>query len=61
LVGVQEIYGCYTIADIKTFLRSEINGIESDKPRMKLEFYREYSSKIEGEIILKFFKKVISK
>lgn len=58
---VQEIYGCYTIADIWKFVKAEINEIESDKPRMKLEFSREYSSKIEGEIILKFLKKIVSK
>ncbi|HEY9702515.1 MAG TPA: hypothetical protein V6C58_08720, partial [Allocoleopsis sp.] len=53
----QEIYGCYTIADVWTFVRAEIEGIESEKPKMKLEFSREYSSKIEGEIILKLLKK----
>ncbi len=58
---VQEIYGCYTIADIWKFIRAEIEGIESDKPKMKLEFSREYSSKIEGEIILKILKKIVSK
>ena len=57
----QEVYGCYTIADIWKFIRAEIEGIESEKPQMKLEFSREYSSKIEGEIILKILKKIVSK
>ncbi|MFM5997441.1 MAG: hypothetical protein ACKPFD_00455 [Dolichospermum sp.] len=58
---IQEIYGCYTIADIWKFIRAEIGGIELDKPTIRLEFSREYSSKIEGEIILKLLKKIVSK
>ncbi|MFM6024423.1 MAG: hypothetical protein ACKPER_16100 [Dolichospermum sp.] len=58
---IQEIYGCYTIADIWKFIRAEIEGIESDKPTIRLQFSREYSSKIEGEIILKLLKKIVSK
>ncbi|MFM6811912.1 MAG: hypothetical protein ACKPJ4_08215, partial [Dolichospermum sp.] len=50
---LQEIYGCYTIADVWTFIRTEIEGINAEKPTMKIEFSREYSSKIEGQIILR--------
>lgn len=59
--NLQEIYGCYTIADIWKFIRAEIEGIESENLKMKLEFSREYSSKLEGEIILKLLKKIVSK
>ncbi|MFM6336064.1 MAG: hypothetical protein ACKPGN_12850, partial [Dolichospermum sp.] len=58
---LQEIYGCYTIADVWTFIRTEIEGINAEKPTMKIEFSREYSSKIEGQIILRLLKKIVSK
>jgi hypothetical protein len=57
----QEVYGCYTIADIWKFIRAEIEGIESDNLKMKLEASREYSSKTEGEIIFKILKNIVSK
>jgi len=56
----QEVYGCYTIADVWTFVHGKIEGMESEKLRMELEFSREYSSKNEGEIILKILKKIVT-
>jgi hypothetical protein len=58
---IQEVYGCYTIADIWKFIRAEIEGIESDNLKMTLEASREYSSKIEGETIFKILKNIVSK
>jgi hypothetical protein len=52
--------GCYTIADVWTFVHGKIEGMESEKLRMELEFSREYSSKNEGEIILKILKKIVT-
>ena len=57
----QEIFGCYTIADIWKFLRAEIDGIASDKPTMKIEYSREYMEKLEAYTIFKILKKIVSK
>jgi len=55
----QEVYGCYTIADVWKFVRAEVNSIDSNCVAMKVEASREYSAKTEGEIILKILKKII--
>jgi hypothetical protein len=55
----QEVYGCYTIADVWKFVRAEVNNIDSKNIAMKVESSREYSAKTEGEIILKILKKII--
>lgn len=56
----QIIFGCYTIADNWKFMRAEIEGIEADKPTMRLEYSREYVEKLEAEIILKILKTIVS-
>jgi hypothetical protein len=58
--NLQEIYGCYTIADIWKFIRAEIEEIELKRVKMELEFSREYSAKLEGETILRILKKVVA-
>jgi len=60
------IFGCYTIADIWTFARATIRGLdqESDggkKPQMIVETSREYIERVEGETILKILKKIVAK
>ncbi|MGK7876204.1 MAG: hypothetical protein AB4426_23780 [Xenococcaceae cyanobacterium] len=57
----EEIYGCYTIADIWKFMRAEIEGIESDMPTMRLESSREYGSKLEAETIFRILKRIVAK
>lgn len=56
----QEVYGCYTIADVWKFVRAEVSNIELDRVKMKIESSREYSTKSEAEIILKILKKIVS-
>jgi hypothetical protein len=56
----QEIYGCYTIADVWTFVRANIANLKSEYPKITLEFSREYSSKNEGEIVLKMLKSIVN-
>ncbi|WP_204106228.1 MULTISPECIES: hypothetical protein [Spirulina sp. CCY15215] len=57
----QEIFGCYTIADTWTFIRAEIADIEAEMPTLKIESSREYSAKLEAEIILQILKKIVSR
>jgi hypothetical protein len=57
----QEIFGCYTIADIWTFVRAEIDKIDSELPTMTVEFSREYDQKYDAERILKILKRIVSK
>lgn len=56
----QEIYGAYTIADIWTFLKGTIEGIDLEKPRAIFESSKEYSSQLEAEIIFKIIKKIVN-
>ncbi len=57
----QEIFGCYTIADTWKLVRAQIDGIDSEKPLMHIEFSREYVEKLEAETILKVLKKMVNK
>ena len=57
----QEIFGCYTIADVWKFMRAEVEGIDSEKPTMRIEYSREYAQKSEPEIILKILKGIVCK
>ena len=59
--SLQEIFGCYTIADVWKFLRAEVAEIDSEKPIVKIEYSREYTQKNEAEIILKILKGIVSK
>jgi len=54
------VFGCYTIADNWTFLRSRITDIEQDVPQMSIESTREYVERIEAETILKVLKYMVS-
>ncbi len=56
---VQEIFGCYTIADVWTFVRAKISEIDSDRPVMVIENSREYSENWEAEMILKILKSIV--
>ncbi len=57
----QEIFGCYTIADTWTFLRAEVDQIDSDRPTLSLESSREYVEKLEAATILQFLKQIIDR
>jgi hypothetical protein len=58
--NVQNMFGCYIIADTWTFVRAEISQIETDYPLLMLEHSREYNEIAEAEIILKLLKSVVS-
>ncbi len=57
----QEIFGCYTVADIWTFVRAEVSEIDTDLPTLRIEPSREYTEKTEAETIFKILKKIVSK
>ncbi len=58
--SVQEMFGCYTIADSWTFLRAEVENIETNKPVLRVEYSREYVEKLEADKILKILKGIVS-
>jgi hypothetical protein len=60
-IACQEIFGCYTIADIWTFVRAEVTEIEAEKPTLQVEYSREYAQQTEAETIFKIIKRIISK
>lgn len=57
---VQEVFGCYTIADSWTFVRAEVMAIESDRPILQVQSSREFSEKSDGEMILKILKRIVA-
>lgn len=57
----QEIFGCYTIADIWTFVRAEISEIDSDCPVAIFEHSREYNESTEIDTILKILKSIVER
>ena len=58
---MQEVFGCYAIADSWTLVRAEVSEIESDRPTLKMESSQEYSEKSDAETILKVLKSIVAK
>jgi len=56
----QEVFGCYTIADSWAFLRATVNGLDSEKPHLHVEYSREYVEKIEAVTIFKILRTIVS-
>jgi hypothetical protein len=56
----QVIFGCYTVADVWTFVRGQVTSLERDRPLLALESSQEYSSKLEAEIIVKILRQIIA-
>jgi hypothetical protein len=57
--AVQQVFGCYTIADSWTFLRAEVSQIETDRPHLSIECSREYNERLETATILKLLKQIV--
>ena len=58
--GPQEVFGCYTIADAWTFMRAQIDEIDSEQPIMQVETSEEYVAKLEAETIVKILKNFVN-
>jgi hypothetical protein len=56
---IQQVFGCYTIADSWTFLRAEVSQIETDRPLLSIECSREYNERLETATILKLLKQIV--
>ncbi|NEQ07140.1 MAG: hypothetical protein F6K37_14705 [Moorea sp. SIO4E2] len=56
---IQTVFGCYTIADTWKFLRAEVEGIEQERPIMRVEYSREYVGRLESETICKILKGIV--
>ncbi len=57
--AIQEVFGCYTIADSWTFVRAVVGEIENDRPTLTTEHSREYAEKTSSFKILKTLKFII--
>lgn len=57
----QEIFGGYTVADTWTFVKAEVNGVDTDLPTLRIEHSREYTEKLEAEVIVKILKNIVVK
>ena len=58
---IQEMFGCYTIADSWTFVRAEVSNIKADRPTLKIESSQEYAEKSDAATILKILKQIIAR
>jgi hypothetical protein len=58
---IQEIFGCYTIADSWKFMRAEVEGIDTELPTLRIEGSREYTEKMEIDTIFKILRNIVSK
>jgi len=56
----REIFGCYTVADLWTFLRGTLDWSQP-KPTMSLLSSREYTEKTEASTILAILESIVSK
>jgi hypothetical protein len=57
----QEIFGCYTITDNRTFVHGLVSEFESDRPAMTVTSSREFAEKTEAETILRILKFITGK
>lgn len=57
----QIIFGCYTVADVWTFVRGQVLDIESNHPSLYLESSQEYSGKLETETVVKILQQIVAK
>jgi hypothetical protein len=55
-----ETFGCYTVADVWTFLRGTFDWTQG-KPVMKVLSSREYTEKTEGAAILSILESIVAK
>ncbi len=56
----QRLYGCYTVADTWTFVRAEVEGLDTDRPRITVVSSREMSEKAEAATIVKTLKSIVA-
>jgi hypothetical protein len=56
----QHLFGCYTIADIWTFIHAIVQDIDSDLPHLIIESSREYVERMEMETILRLLKHMVA-
>jgi hypothetical protein len=56
----REIYGCYTVADLWTFLRGRLDW-RDPKPLMSVLSSREYTEKTEAATILGILGSIVGK
>ncbi len=58
---IQEIFGCYTIADSCTFLRADVGQLDTDQPTLHVEASREFGAKFEALAIVKLLKAIVAR
>jgi len=57
----QEIFGCYTIADVWTFYRAIVCELDNDRPTLTLESSREFSEALEADVVFKILKGIVTR
>ena len=60
-IDSQEIFGCYTVSESWTFVRGTVDGIETEKPTLTVDFSRVYDGVFEAECIVQVLKAIVAK
>ncbi len=58
--GAQEVFGCYTVSESWTFVRGTVDGLETEKPTLTVEFSRVYDGVFEAECIVQILKAIVA-
>jgi hypothetical protein len=58
--GEQHIAGAYTVSDLWTFVEAWVTGLDSEQPRVRVVFSREYTEKTEAAAILCILKALVA-
>ena len=56
----QRLYGVYTVADNWTFVRADVEGLDTERPSMSIVSSRELSEKYEAATIVKILKSIVA-
>ena len=56
----EEVFGCYTVSESWTFVRGTVDGIETEKPRLTVDFSRVYNGVFEAECIVQILKAIVA-
>jgi hypothetical protein len=58
--SAQRVYGCYTVAAVWTFVRADIEGLDTERPSLSIATSLEFTESHEAATIVKILKSIIA-
>ena len=55
----QRIYGCYTVGATWTFVRADLEGLDTERPSLSVVSSPELSERLEAATIVKILKSIV--